>query len=57
MIWWTFNKDKRLLKQKTTYPHVFFECFKNIKGLLKHDEFSLKNFCCNFESIKNYLKN
>jgi len=24
MIWWTFDKEKRHLKQKTTCPHVFF---------------------------------
>jgi hypothetical protein len=39
-IWWTFDKEKGLLKQKTTCSHVFLECFKNIKGFLKHGEFS-----------------
>jgi hypothetical protein len=26
--------------KKTTCPHDFLECFKHIKGLLKHGEFS-----------------
>jgi hypothetical protein len=26
--------------KKTTYPHSFLECFKHIKGFLKHGEFS-----------------
>jgi hypothetical protein len=40
MIWWTFDKEKIKLKQKTTYPHALFEYFKHIKGFLKHGEFS-----------------
>jgi hypothetical protein len=43
--------------KKTTCPHIFLECFKHIKGLFKHGEFSW-NFCsCNFESIQIYFKN
>jgi hypothetical protein len=56
-IWWTFDKGKGLLIQKTTYPHAFCECFKHIKGLLKHGEFSWKFCTHNFESTKIYLKN
>jgi hypothetical protein len=48
---------KKKLKQKTTYPHAFLECFKHIKGLLKHGGFSWKFYNYNFKSIKNYLKN
>jgi hypothetical protein len=55
MILWAFDKGKELLIKKK--PHVFLKCFKHIKGLLKHGEFSW-NFCsCNFESIKIYFKN
>jgi hypothetical protein len=43
--------------KKTTCPHAFLQCFKHIKGLLKHGEFSWKYCSCNFESIKNYFKN
>jgi hypothetical protein len=50
-------RTKGFWNKKTTYPHAFLECFKNIKGFLKHDEFSLKFCSCNFESIKTYLKN
>jgi hypothetical protein len=57
MIWWIFDKEKRLLKQKTTYPHAFLECFKHIKGLLKHGGFSWKFYSYNFQSIRIYLKN
>jgi hypothetical protein len=57
MIWWTFDKGKGLLIQKTTCPHAFLEWFKHIKGFLKHGEFSWKFCSCNFESIKTYLKN
>jgi hypothetical protein len=56
-IWWTFDKWKGLLTQKTTCPHVFLKCFKHIKGLLKHGEFSWKLYCSNFESIRTYFKN
>jgi len=55
MIWWIFDKKKRLLKQKTC-PHVFFECFKHIKRHLKHCEFSWKLCSFNFENIKFYFK-
>jgi hypothetical protein len=43
--------------EKTTYPHLFFEWFKHIKGLLKHGEFSWKFCNCNFENIRIYFKN
>jgi len=56
MIWWIFDKKKRLLKQKKTSPHVFLECFKHIKWLLKHCEFSWKLCSLNFENIKIYFK-
>jgi hypothetical protein len=36
--WCMFDKGKGLLKKKKrTYPHCYFECFKHIKGLLKHN--------------------
>jgi hypothetical protein len=38
MIWWTFDKGKGLLIQKKPHPRTFLECFKHIKGLLKHYE-------------------
>ncbi len=57
MIWWTFDKEKGLLKQKTTCLHVFLECFKYIKRLLKHGEFSWKFCSCTFETIRIYFKN
>jgi hypothetical protein len=56
IIQWTFDKEKRLLRQKTICPHVFLECFKHIKGLLKHGEFSWKFCSCNFGSIRVYFK-
>jgi hypothetical protein len=57
MIWWTFDKEKRFLKQKNHMSTCFFfECFKCIKRLLKHDEFSWKICSCNFESIRIYFK-
>jgi hypothetical protein len=56
MIWWIFDKKKRFLKQKKTCPHVFFGCFKDIKGLLKHCEFSWKLCSFNSENIKNKFK-
>jgi hypothetical protein len=43
--------------KKITCPHAFLECFKHIKGFLKHGEFSWKFCSYNFESIKVYLKN
>jgi hypothetical protein len=49
--------EKKIWNKKTTCPHVFFESFKHTKWLLKHCEFSWKFCSCNFESIKNYLKN
>jgi hypothetical protein len=55
MIWWTFDKGKGLLIQKTAYPHAFHECFKHIKGLLKHGEFSWKFCSHNFENIRTYF--
>jgi hypothetical protein len=54
-IWWTFIKEKNFWYKKTTCPHDFFECFKHIKGLLKHGEFSWKFCNCNFESIRIYF--
>jgi len=50
-------KEKNILIQKTTCPHLFLKCFKHIKGLLKYGEFSRKVFCYNFESIRTYLEN
>jgi len=50
-------KEKDFWFKKTTCPHVFLECFKHIKGFLKHGEFSWKFCSCNFESIRTYLKN
>jgi len=35
-----------------TYPHPYFECFKYVKGLLKHHEFAW-NFC-DFANIGKY---
>jgi hypothetical protein len=55
MIWWTFDNGKWFLIQKTTYPHAFLECFKHIKGLFKHGEFSWKFCSCNIESITCFL--
>ncbi len=48
-------KKKDFWNKKTTCPHVFFESFKHIKGLLKHSEFSWKFCSCNFESIRIYF--
>jgi len=56
MIWWTFDKEKRLLKQKNDLFTTLLECFKHIKGLLKYGEFSWKFCSYNFESIIIYLK-
>ncbi len=39
-IWQTFDKGKGFLIQKITCPHAFLECFKHIKGILKHGEVS-----------------
>jgi len=50
-------RKKDFWNKKTTYPHVFLKCFKHIKKLLKHGEFSWKFCSCNFESIKIYFKN
>jgi hypothetical protein len=50
-------KEKNFWYKKTTYPHVFLECFKHIKWLLKHGKFSWKFCSCNFEIIKIYFKN
>ncbi len=50
-------RGKDFWLKKTTCPHAFLECFKNIKGLLKHAEFSLKFCSCNFESIRIHSKN
>jgi hypothetical protein len=57
MILWTFERKKDFWSGKPTYPHVFFECFKHIKGLLKHCEFSWKFCSCNFESLRPCFKN
>jgi hypothetical protein len=43
--------------KKTTYPPAFLECFKYIKELLKHGEFSWKFCNYNFEFIRIYFKN
>ncbi len=44
-------KEKDFWYKKTTCPHAFLKCFQHIKGLLKHGEFSIKFYSCNFESI------
>jgi hypothetical protein len=49
-------RKKNFWNKKTTCPHACFECFKHIKGLLKHGEFSWKFCNHNFESIKIYFK-
>jgi hypothetical protein len=33
-------REKYLLHRKHTCPHAFLKCFKHIKGLVKHAEFS-----------------
>jgi hypothetical protein len=50
-------RKKDFWNKKTTCSHGFFECFKHLKWFLKQGEFSWKFCSCNFESIKNYLKN
>jgi len=50
-------KEKNFWYKKTTCPHVFLECFKHIKGLLKHGKISWKFCSCNFEIIRIYFKN
>jgi hypothetical protein len=57
MIWQTFDKEKKLMKQKNHLSTFFLKCFKHIKGFLKHGEFSWKFCRCNFESIRIYFKN
>jgi hypothetical protein len=58
MVLRTFDEGKGILikkkkkKKKTTCLHVFPKCFKHIKWLLKHGEFSWKFCSCNFESIR-----
>ncbi len=58
-ILWTFDKEKKLFETKNkshVRPHASFKCFKHIKGLLKHGEFSWI-FCSHkFEIIKTYFK-
>jgi hypothetical protein len=49
-------RKKYFWNKKTTCPHAFLECFKYIKGLLKHGEFSWKFCSYNFESIRIYFK-
>jgi len=49
-------RKKNFWNKKTTCPHAFLECFRQIKNLLKHDEFSWKFCNCNFESIRIYFK-
>jgi hypothetical protein len=39
--WFMFDKAKGLLKKRTC-PHVYLECFKYKKGVLKHNEFLQK---------------
>jgi hypothetical protein len=34
-----FDKEKRLKKKKKTCPHIFLECIKHVKGLLKDNDF------------------
>jgi len=50
-------REEDFWSKKTTCSHVIFECFKHIKGLLKHGEISWKFCSYNFESIRIYLKN
>jgi hypothetical protein len=49
-------RKKDFWNKKTTCPHVFLKCFKHIKELLKHGEFSWKICSYNFESIRIYFK-
>jgi len=56
MFGWNLIRKKNFWNKITTCPHVFFECFKHIKRLLKHNEFSWKKFSCNFEGIQTYFK-
>jgi hypothetical protein len=49
-------RKKNFWNKKTTCPHVFLECFKHIKGHLKHCEFSWKLCSFKFENIKFYFK-
>jgi hypothetical protein len=37
-------REKDFSYRKTTCPHGFLECFKHIKGVLKHGEFFHENF-------------
>jgi hypothetical protein len=48
-------RKKDFRNKKTICPHVFLKCFKHIKGLLKHGEFSWKFCSCTFESIRIYF--
>ncbi len=59
MIWWTFDKKKKTFTWniKTTCPHIVLECFKHVKGLLKHGDFSWKFCSCNFDNIRSFFKN
>jgi hypothetical protein len=50
-------KEKNFWYKKITDPHAFLECFKHIKGLLKHGKFSWKFCSCNFEIIRIYFLN
>jgi hypothetical protein len=50
-------RKKNFWNKKTTCPHAFLECFKQIRGCLKHGEFSWKFCSCSFKSIIIYFKN
>jgi hypothetical protein len=45
-------KKKNFWNKKTTCPHVFLECFKHIKRLLKHGEFSWKTLYLQLSKYK-----
>jgi hypothetical protein len=51
MIWWTFGKEKELLKLKKPHVHMFFLSALNIYS------WNMVLCSCNFESIRTYFKN
>jgi hypothetical protein len=50
-------RERDFWYKKPLVRMIFLECFKHIKWLLKHGEFSWKFCSCNFESTKIYFKN
>jgi hypothetical protein len=49
-------REKYFWYKKTICPHASLKCFKHIKGLLKHGEFSWKFCSSNLESIRTDFK-